>query len=410
MKRAEIIIACRDELEQNLQKTVAGITAQLTNKDGVCVVYDGEQSVKYNLPKRVRTLRPYKTARGCGQARHAGIVTSEAEIVVLIDGHMTFSDGWLKAIVDHHELNKRDVSCCVMNSLGHDWKPIPGQDGYNGGYVCIKSKEVGNQHWAIASKWLPAIPTGSVVGSVLGACYGMRREWYIEIGQPLRLLEAWGGDEELLSLASWMSGGRCYCLPIEVGHIYAAPRIRREPSDDEKAKIWSNRYAILDAIPMPKETRADLKEWLGKNRLSVRSLVEENHKRQQKIALNIRKSLARKNGLSWEQMVEQGIICEEYNNNRRKPDLMKGDKARNQVVPQLPPPAQAARATVIPRPKPKASVCPLCDWAGFDGKCKRCGHRPKEINEVKNLSADRVFRRAVSYSERHGRHNRIERI
>jgi hypothetical protein len=273
---------------------------------------------------------------------------------------------------------------------------MKGQGGYCGAYLTTKTQEPGNQFWALSAKWLPQGGRAGVVPAIMGACYGMRKDWYVNIGEPLHLLEAWGGDEELLSLCSWMMGGRVYCLPITVGHMYAAPYIRtmeRAQKKAEQAEIWANRQAIINAIPMPDHVRDELTQWMGSNRVDHAAVAECVAKRKERIdGLNIKieSALATSDTpCDWDQLIKiqniRGIMTA-----KKKPDLVKTDTARNVVV-------SIERAA----PVRKSNTCPMCNWPGFNGTCKRCGHHARSIHVVKNLNADRVFKNAVEYNERY---------
>ncbi len=256
----EIIISVRDEVPANLERTVR----QARQAGPVCVVFDGCLPDPYDLPGDVRR-ETITQPRGCGQARHIGIVTSKADAVVLIDGHMQFPGGWMETILAHLEKHPKDVTCCRMRSLRHDWKPHDAAV-YAGAHIETHCLDAGT--FAIAAKWNSAtegpVKSGPV-GSPMGACYGMTRDWYLAMGEPLRLLEAWGGDEELLAICGWFCGGRTWLLPTICGHIYAAPRrLPRVGCATSDAEILVNRRALADIIP---GDTSGLSDWHKKRRI-----------------------------------------------------------------------------------------------------------------------------------------------
>jgi hypothetical protein len=380
--RAEVIIACRGEVPQNLARTIAGLHLGLD--DGVCVVFDGERQPEYNLPAHVRVERPWTDPRGCGQARHHGITTSTATYVVLIDGHMEFTAGWLDTICDHLRRHKRDVTCAHMQSLGHDWKPLAGQI-YSGAYIALRCHEDGNQFWALAAKWNrgPAIESGRI-GAAMGACYGMRRAWYRGMGEPLRILQAWGGDEEMLALCTYICGGQTYLLPITAGHIYAAPRLMRIGSGVEDCRVWANRLAVLRSLP---GDHADLEAWAHKCGLPWVQIEREYDRVRPQVA-ELRDHLSRQKR-TFEDMIAAGLACELTDEQReveRQRPRVAADQARAKTAPKTvvaPPPAPVV--PVIPR------ACPACSNIDtlhryssgnkFEAaigpvlKCSRCGHK-----------------------------------
>jgi len=57
---------------------------------------------------------------------------------------------------------------------------------------------------------------------VLGAFYGIKKEWYRYIG-GFELHRSWGGLEPYISLKSWFFGGECRTAPlVEVAHLFKA--------------------------------------------------------------------------------------------------------------------------------------------------------------------------------------------
>jgi len=273
--RAEIILACRGEIPENLQRTIKNIKATIGKYDKISVILDGpHQHLKYRLPDKVAVHQPYDLARGPGQCRHWAIMRSKAEYVTLVDGHMTFPDGWIDEICDHLSENYTDITACHMRGLDHNWIEINGEAVYDGCHIELTSREPSRKNWAINSVWNKERLDFGAIGSIMGACYGIRREWYRDIGEPLSILEAWGGDEEILSLCSWLMGGRCYLLPVTCGHIWAAPRERHGGNDisvNEWREIWANQYSMLEALPIPDAEKEELIAFIdrGNNRNEI---------------------------------------------------------------------------------------------------------------------------------------------
>lgn len=253
--KTEIIIACRGEIPANLERTVD----QAMKASPVCIVYDGAESPQSGTPaprmkprQGVRIETPWQAPRGCGQARHYGITTSAADNVVLIDGHMILPDGWIGAIERHLAKHKRDVTCASTYSVGPRWERIDDVT-YHGAYLATETIEpqvdiAGPivEYFAVAAKWSKDQLDGTTIRAPMGACYGMRREWYAAMGEPFAILEAWGGEEELLAICGYLCGGRTALLPIECGHMHAAPHRGRVI---HPAGRWANRLAIVEAIP-----------------------------------------------------------------------------------------------------------------------------------------------------------------
>ncbi len=236
------IIAIRNELPDNVKRTVASVKAA----GGIPVL------IEDNPPL------------GCGYRRHQGIVRCETEHCVLVDGHMTFSPDCFEAISAWLDKHPSDLTCTRMQSVGHDWADYPGK-AYHGARLELCHEAAGEQFWPIASRWRKGDTGDGPIGAVMGACYGLTRTAYIERwGCPLSILQAWGCDEEALSVAAWMTGGRVALVPGMARHMYAAPKVGGGGPIGmrDAVRIWANRVALLSAIPMPDPERARLVEWL----------------------------------------------------------------------------------------------------------------------------------------------------
>ena len=259
---AEIIVACRYETPRNLRRTLENIRRTMRKDDHITVVLDGPHPLIYS--GGYSYIAPFSEPRGPGQCRDYAIGNSTADIVVLVDGHMTFPAGWLDTICAHIEKHPKDVTCCRMRGLGQEWEPLA-EPIYHGCYLTLRHPHPSMKNWWICSRWNSGPPMErGVTGGIMGACYGLRRDWYEAMGRPLAILEAWGGDEESLSVCSWLMGGRCYLLPPVCGHIWAAKRDRPEPDYRENWRMRGNHYALLEALPVPEPEKTELRRHLDK--------------------------------------------------------------------------------------------------------------------------------------------------
>jgi len=236
------IIAVRDELPENVNRTVAGLA---------------RHGVPYKLIEDAPPLGP-------ARRRHEGIMRIRHGAALLCDAHMEFPDGYFEQIAAHLEAHPSDVTVSRKQSVDWKWNDIPGQL-YAAAEIQTHIQDPGNQFIPIGAKWRRTDSGDGPVGAVMGACYGVTRDWYDTIGRPLAIPRAWGQDEELLSIASWMRGGRCYLLGGPVRHMYGAPRAKPAPlSRPEAAAVWGNRLATLQATPMSADRRENLVEWLNR--------------------------------------------------------------------------------------------------------------------------------------------------
>ena len=232
----------------------------------IVAVYDGTDP-DTNLP--VDQILAHRNARGVGPSRHKGIEAAKYSVVILIDAHMDFDQDFGKIILDHFKKKKhaKDITCgrCVPSMS--DLSPQAGEYGYTGARFSLRSEETAGERWCLSGKWA-AQEVNSEIGCVFGACYAFRRQWYKQLGSPLNLLRGWWGDEEYLSIASWLGGGRCYLLDYWASHLF-----RDEPSFDwNRADSMTpsvNRARLVDLFPADDSIKDDLLAWLM---LSIKSV------------------------------------------------------------------------------------------------------------------------------------------
>ena len=396
--KTEIIIAARGEQESLLDATV--IQAALAAP--VCVVFDGrEKGGNHKTPllekHASRIVTPWQRPRGPGQARHYAIETSEADVVVILDGHMALPPDWLQEIEAHHKRYKTHVTCNRMVSIKPDGMVYEDGHAQGGAWLCLKSREVAGEQWALSAKWnKPPREEAGPVSAIMGACYAFRRTWYERIGSPLRMLSAWGGDDEVLSLGTHFLGGKVWLLEGVVSHVYMAPHTGREKDAGESARIWQNRYAVVDALPCDEETRSDLVAWLRKTRRVYSDLP-----RPPAVAREIRE-VWKAGRVSWDKLLRDEIIREPTEEERALflgSKVLADDAKRDTVTPgpaptpppeplPLSPPEDSTPPQIIQR---KAIVCKRCgaldsfrQKSGFRpagtfarayARCSNCGHK-----------------------------------
>ncbi|MFH1604232.1 MAG: hypothetical protein ABIH03_10040, partial [Pseudomonadota bacterium] len=348
--KTEVIIAARGELEVNLKRTVEAIG----DKADVCIVFDGMEHgnvLPGSLTFMVRSLELIGGPQGCGWARHRGIMTSDADLIILMDGHMGGDIGKaIQVIQDHHRRRQNHLTCCRMQSLDQHGEPMEGAV-QGGAFLALESKEVCSEYWALSAKWLKPPRKKGPIPAIMGACYAFKKSWYEKIGQPLRILRAWGGDEEILSLATHLMGGKVELLPATVGHIYMAAHRNREQTADEMALRWANRYAILEAIPMSEyQERDTMVAWLDQNRRCYNDIPKITD-----AALDLREVLC--NGkVTWEQLKADKIVrpltAKEQAACLGKIALRQGDAKRG-----IPPAPVGDKSQIVTR---HVEVCKLC--------------------------------------------------
>ena len=261
MTRCEIIIACGDDLDDNLSRTIANLRRTIGPNDRICVVYDRPRQYATFQPDR-QIVNPRSI--GCGGSRHLGIASSDAEFVALVDAHMDFPAGWVDEAVDHLTAHPRDITCAHMQSISAEWTDHPGQR-YAGAHMTHFQVAPICEPYPFSARWNRADVGKGEIGCAMGACYVMRRNRYLNIGSPLATLRVWGMDEEMLSVSNWLLGGRTWLVPAVVRHVFAAPK--RGANDltlSQCVEVWVNRLYAVRAFPMAAELRREYEQHLLK--------------------------------------------------------------------------------------------------------------------------------------------------
>lgn len=215
-----------------------------------------------------------KDDTGPGRNRHRGIeYASDAEVIVIIDAHMRFRGNVLAKMIRHvKEHGGLLVPYCHNNAaLSFDDQP------YAGARMVWGSQDDDiNQRCALVAKWSKDQQPGPRT-AVMGACYVFRRDWYYAVGQPLSILNGWGCDEELLSIACWLSGHVPVLFDGHVAHLYRArPPWPVQPSS--YAKVTENRRRMISAVCPDASDRHDLYAWQGNQDAQTTPEVERLRK------------------------------------------------------------------------------------------------------------------------------------
>lgn len=234
--KTEVIIAERNEWD--LQATIDSIREH--NDCSVRVVSDHE-------------------GRGPQAMRHQGIMESDADVVIIMDGHMRSLERRLDAAADYVGKRGNKVACLkCFHSPEVSWNGKM----YGGAKLVWKSngRSDGKDPQAFVAKWREDADTTGKIGCVMGACYVFRRDWYIDgLREPWKHGTGWGCDEEIISAATWLRGGEVELLPWAVWH-----RARKEGGQPFRYTqrqlfgLYANRLRLLQVLPMPQKQRNDL--------------------------------------------------------------------------------------------------------------------------------------------------------
>jgi hypothetical protein len=326
------------------------------------VWFDGEQIT--DIYSRGGLVGRNETPEGCGISRHRAIENATGDIIVIIDAHMILPKGWDTAVLDHFAgpKNAKDVLCGRMVAMD-EW----GKMGklYSGAELVLKSSCHGVGFTALQGVWKDQ-PLGEI-GCCMGAFYAFRKGWYAQMGQPLGVLQGWGCDEEMLSLGSWLMGGRVVLADIRAAHLMQKPG-RYAPEPGQHGRVWRNRFRLINLLPMSDFMRRDLNEWLCLNPIAMSSAFVEavGHDAQRPEVMAL-KSLWAAHAPAWEAYRERFVnhvtrIAQAGANEALKPEQVKAVHVYDTAAPRLqdipqgdPRPIRATNCQVLDLP-----ICPRC--------------------------------------------------
>lgn len=200
---------------------------------------------------------------GTSAARHCGVLLAKTDLVVTIDAHVRLERLWGLRMLETYADTAwhQTVSCAHIGHLGDDFQPTD-EPCYHG--AKINWLDTSMEPRILAARWDREIKPGAQIGAIMGACYAFRRDWYDAMCQPWQVNRSWGCDEEVLSIASWLSGGDCRSLPEECRawhHFSDRPGIRY--TDDEITEIGLTRARMASLFPFSSAEREAFRSFLG---------------------------------------------------------------------------------------------------------------------------------------------------
>lgn len=233
-----IIIASHNDANQTAL-TLASIRETATPDVEVIVVDDCSATplCHYVKPDEHTKLVTNRHRCGCGASRHIGALHATADWLLLCDSHMRFSQGWLEAWRKFDlseggttaQLEKNNMNVYCATCLGLDSKHMDVNEPtceYHGATFNLFGPDRNNPKnppQVFECVWLPREPDvkdGDELPAVMGAAYFISRSWFFELS-ALRFLSMWGGDEQALSLASWLAGGSVrMARSVRIGHKF----------------------------------------------------------------------------------------------------------------------------------------------------------------------------------------------
>lgn len=238
-----IIITCLDDY-QECQSTIASIRSTAGDKPEIIVVDDASQIPLTLEDKNCLLLRNEERA-GVAGSRHLAALHATGDLLLLVDAHMRFENGWYEAAMQRAKDRPTTMHCCTCIHLtpgNMDMAKAKGE--YNGASINFYGPDRNKPDLTqfVEGIWLPPKPGDDFpIACVMGASYLMPKDFFLHVG-GLRLLRDWGYDEPYLSLKWWLAGGDIRILKtVRIGHQFRQQSSYRT----DTWKLWYNRLVII---------------------------------------------------------------------------------------------------------------------------------------------------------------------
>lgn len=161
---------------------------------------------------------------GVAASRDKGVSLCHTPYFLLLDAHMrAYDDSWLTKIPQLLRENDRCILCCQNKPLEKDSSGAIVTDNetatrYGARLIVSRRPPVPGIDWI--DEELEPGHTTEAIPAVLGAGYATTPRYWNHIGGLKGLIE-YGCDEQLISLKTWLDGGKCLLLKqVVLGHIY----------------------------------------------------------------------------------------------------------------------------------------------------------------------------------------------
>lgn len=203
-KKLSIIIPCLNE-GNNVEKTVSNIKNTIGLNDyEIIIVNNG--GTELSSARKISQVRIFDVApEGAPQAKNFGAKQADGEVLLIIDGHLTFKEGWgLKFldVVDEKTLLNPTIT-------------VDGKEGSRGSGQTWRNFKMDITWMPDSKSDIHEIPFAST------ACLAIEKKTFDAIGQLDSGIKIWGTVDPEFSLRAWLLG---YCVlgdpSIRVAHLF----------------------------------------------------------------------------------------------------------------------------------------------------------------------------------------------
>lgn len=221
--KLSIVVTALNEQPFELNQTIASIRETAEDKPEIIVVDDCSSTPVECEDKTVRVIHN-RWRCGVGPSRTIGVEAAKGEFVILMDSHMRMTPGWYETLIARLEGRSKTVHCTTCLGLDRDHMDVNAPAGvYHGARLNVFGPDdnKAGRFQILEGVWNKDEPADDAEQScVMGANYALSREWFLKM-DALRCLKFWAGDEQALSIKSWLMGGDVrFIKPVRIGHVF----------------------------------------------------------------------------------------------------------------------------------------------------------------------------------------------
>lgn len=214
-----IMPVLNDENEAN--ETVKSIRATSPTHIEIIAVDDGSEKPLAITDPTVKVIRNQNRI-GAGAARHLGATQAKFKHLLFIDSHMRFTPGWFENAMQRVVPNPKTLWCAACLGLDATNMDVNKPAGvYTGAKLVLLEFDQYNKANVFDAQWQPEQPGDDYeIGSVMGACYFVHKDWFFHIG-GLESNRMYGSEEPAISVKTWLAGGEVRLMKsVRVGHKF----------------------------------------------------------------------------------------------------------------------------------------------------------------------------------------------
>lgn len=296
-------------INEVVRRAVTGIDPKEVE---VIVVDDGSFTplkLAVNYPN-VRVVRN-QTNMGVGYAFDKGVLKARGDVLLLMGSDVLMQGrSWLKTALNTAKDNPNGITCSVCRGvyLDGDNKVVKrGMSRYGADLLFRVDKDdlpqdsLKRQSAVFAdilqAKWTDGreVDSSYDIPCILGAAYVTTREWYTKIGgwgwikniDSLSREESkyagfrrWGGLEPMISLKTWLSGGKCQINPgWTTYHVFDRKEHVTKTRGTQEDKYYFNKLFIAHTLFEKRQTDMLDGHLLDKkNENTARHIIRKNKK------------------------------------------------------------------------------------------------------------------------------------